>query len=88
MNKSLLFLPILLLVGCATTKPSIITKTVEVKVPVQVPCKVKPVPKPNMPLKSLDPSSNIYDKVKTALAEIEIRKGYETNLEAAIKSCE
>ena len=62
-------------------------KTIEVKVPTPVPC-IDTVPeKPNMPLQAADPKEDIFSHSKKAIAEIEVRKGYEKELEAVISAC-
>jgi hypothetical protein len=42
---------------------------------------------PVWPLRSVPSQASLYDKTKTALAELELRKAYETELESAMKSC-
>lgn len=75
----------LLLVGCGTTKPQIVDHNVLVTVP----CKVTLPAKPVMPLTDTgDVKDDVFVKTKKALAEIEIRKGYEAQLEAVAQSCE
>jgi hypothetical protein len=55
---------------------------------VTVPCKINPPVKPVMPLTDTgDTKDNIFINIKKAIAEIEIRKGYELQLETAVKSC-
>jgi hypothetical protein len=77
----------LLLAGCASA-PQIIEKPVEVKVPVPVPCKAPDVPVPAWPLAAVTPSASDFDFYKAALAEIELRKGYEARLLAALSGCQ
>ena len=67
----------LLLTGCATTK--------EVKVPYPVYCKVEPPVEPDYPKASQD--AGIFERVKVALAEIELRRGYEAELKVLINKC-
>ena len=76
-----------LLVGCATSEPIIVHKTVEVEVPVEVRCKVEYPKKPAWPLDTIPEGSDIYVVGSAALAEIELRSGYEGELEAALKRC-
>lgn len=85
-----LFLAILLaLAGCVTPpKPEI----VKVEMPIPVPCNIIPPKKPVMPFTeavNTDTSgkTDVFADVKRMLAEIENRIGYESELEAAIKSC-
>lgn len=73
-------------IAACASNPEIITK--EVKVLVSVPCHVEVPYKPVMPLDSLQASEDdIFRIVKNSLAEIELRKGYELKLEAAVESC-
>jgi hypothetical protein len=84
MNKLILALPLVVLCGCAQLPP----KIVDHNVMVPVPCKVTPPVKPVMPLSDTGSTSDdIFVKVKKALAEIDVRKGYEAELEAAVGSC-
>lgn len=70
---------------CASKPPTIITN----KVMVPVPCKITIPSKPVMPLTDTgDIMDDIFVKSKKALAEINIRKGYEAELEAAVGSCQ
>ncbi|MCI4437274.1 MAG: hypothetical protein JHC33_10755 [Ignisphaera sp.] len=82
--KILLLAILLTLSGCATV-PS---PPAEVKVLVPVPCEIKPIDKPAMPMDSIQVSDDLFTKVKAALSEIETRKGYELKLETAVKSCQ
>ena len=60
---------------------------VQVKVPVEVPCKPPVVQHPDFPLKSVPTSASIFDKTKAALIEIDLRQIFEDQLNAAIKTC-
>lgn len=75
------------LTGCVCN-PVLESKTVEVKVPVPVPCKIQPVDKPQSLLGTLKKEDDIHTKTKVILAEIEAKKAYEAQLEAAIKECQ
>lgn len=78
----------LLVISCAADKPPIIkTEDKIVKVPVSVPCKVELPSEPVYPLDTAKESEDLFSKVKKALAELEIRRAYETKLKAAAKSC-
>ena len=85
MRYFLLFLLPLLFTGCGTRE--VIR---EVKVPVMVKC-VNNVPvKPDMPLQDAAASpgnENLFTLAKKSLAEIELRRGYESELEAVIIAC-
>ena len=81
--RNLLFL--LLLSGCQSLGQVV---TQEVKIPVPVPCKIVPPAKPAMPLQEAEATEgNIFVILQLALAEIELRQGYETELEVAITTC-
>lgn len=75
----------LFVTGCACTPKEVY---VTVKVPVPVPCKPTKVEEPAFPLQEATTLEEFGIKLKKALAEIEIRKGYETKLKAAVESCE
>lgn len=73
------------LAACGTVP----AKVVDHNVLVTVPCKVTMPGKPVMPLTDTgDVNDDIFVKTKKALAEIDLRKGYEAQLEAVAKSCE
>lgn len=77
--------------GCAAMpepEPQIIIKTVEVKIPAPVPCRIDPIPKPAFALDAAKTSQGLYLKGAAALAEINQRKAYEAKLEAAVASCQ
>ena len=71
--------------GACAQQP--IYQPVDVQMPVAVPCTVPAPTQPVWPLRSVPSQASLYDKTKTALAELELRKAYETELESAIKSC-
>lgn len=78
--RGLLFPPIFLgLAACATPK------TIEVKVPVPVPCVMDQVDEPVYPQVSGD--AGLFERVKALLAERELRKGYEERLKGTIAGC-
>jgi hypothetical protein len=85
MNKILFALPVILLCGCASTTPP---KIINHDVFITTPCKITLPAKPVMPLTDTGSvNDDIFVKTKKALAEIDIRKGYEAELEAAAGSC-
>ena len=86
MRPLLVIACLLMLSGCAA-RP-VITRPVEVLVPVSVPCKTPVIPVPTWPTTELKSGDNIFRQVQLILAEIQIRKGYEAQLEAAVKSCQ
>lgn len=85
MNKLYLLVAVLPLCGClATVGPTIVNHDVIV----QVPCNVILPEKPTYPLTDTGSvNDNIFIKSKKALAEIEARKAYEAQLEAAATAC-
>ena len=78
---------VFLLAGC-TPPSTIIKEPVEVLVPVAKAC---PVEYPEKPFWALDEpglkEANVFNKVNAALKEIEQRRGYERELEAALGVC-
>lgn len=85
--KILLLASVIFLTGCACDPVvQAVLKTVEVPVP--VPCKIKQVNKPDMPLDKVGREDELDVKTAAALAEIQRRKAYELELEAAIKECQ
>ena len=75
----------LLITACGTTEKLVVK---EVSVPVPIPCNIIAPKKPPMPLDGVNPEeTDIFVWSKSALGEIELRKGYEHELEAAITSC-
>jgi len=85
MNKLYLLIAVLPLCGClATVGPTVVDHNVIV----QVPCIVTLPEKPIFPLTDTGSvKDNIFVKSKKALSEIEARKAYEKELEAAAESC-
>lgn len=80
---SALLLP-LLLAGCVTA-PRVEIQRVSVAVPIE--CR-EPVPaRPVMPTEALDPGATPFELMRSALAEIDRREGYEVQLRAALAVC-
>ena len=74
------------LFGCATTATPV--QPVEVRVPVAVPCNA-PVPvRPAFAVDALPVGSGVWDQMAALRAERYQRKGYESELEAAVQSCQ
>ena len=79
---------ILLLSGCATAIPEKpIVQTLEIKVPVAVPCRVTLPERPVWELDKTSPDAALFDLAKAAVIEIKQRRAYTAELEAAAKSC-
>lgn len=72
-----------LLSACCT--PRIVIK--EVNVPIITPCIESSPTKPVFPLQEASPEEDLFSLTKKSLAEIELRKGYEGELESAIIAC-
>lgn len=77
----LLCLP--LLCACAEA----VYKPVDVDVPVTVPCTHEKIAHPDFPLKNVPTTATVFDKTKAALLEIDYRKIYEDQLNAALTAC-
>lgn len=58
-----------------------------VKVPVPVECRVDVPARPAMPTEALSPGVDLDRFSASALAEIELREGYEGELRAALAEC-
>lgn len=83
--KALLLLAAALLAGCAGTSHAPVVT--EVKIPIAERCEA-PVPdRPVFAVDLLPIGSDIYQQVKALRAEREQRKGYELELEAAVRAC-
>ncbi|MDD5175746.1 MAG: hypothetical protein PHQ05_04915 [Sterolibacterium sp.] len=83
--KMLLPLLIVLLAGCVTLPPAPVVT--EVDIPIGEKCEA-PVPKqPSFAVDALPIGADIYAQTKALRAERQQRKGYEHELEAAVKAC-
>jgi hypothetical protein len=76
----------LVLTGCAAREPEV--RTVQVEVPVQVPCRAPVVPVPAWATGSLKKTDSLELKVRALLAERRQRVGYERVLVAAVEACQ
>ena len=75
------------LAGCAgQVEPE--PRTVRVEVPVAVPCRAPAVEVPTWATASLQKGDSLQTKVRALLAELEQRKGYQTQLVAALNACQ
>lgn len=86
----LLLAGVLLVAGCATPPPQVVTvkEPVEVKIPVPVPCVVSDIPKPSWAMDNPDlRSADVFALGLAALQELEQRRSYEVELEAVISAC-
>ncbi len=75
-----------LLAGCICPPPLVIKEPVEVKVPVPVACLDAPLPKPEWELDKPAPAG-MFGKTTAVLRELEQRRNYEREMEAAIQAC-
>lgn len=88
MIRALLLILPFALAGCAgMTPPSPEVRTVEVKIPVPVPCMVQPVNKPAFAVDALPLGSTVPAQMRALRAERKQRIGYEAELEAALQHC-
>ena len=77
-----------LFAGCTATVPEKpIVSTVEVRIPVQVPCKVTLPPVPLWELDRTSPDADLFTLAKAAAVELKQRIQYEILLTAAAKAC-
>jgi len=84
--KIVAFAVALALVGCASTPGPVVP--VEVQVPVSVPCRVPDIQRPAFAVDSLSHDADVWDMIAALRAERLQRRGYEAQLEAALKSCQ
>ena len=83
----LILAALFLLTGCQTMPEKPIVQTVVVEKPVQVPCRIPAIERPGWETERANAADPVL--VSRAIrAELEQRRGYETRLEAAVKSCE
>ena len=75
-----------LLAGCAATPPARV-EIQQVKVPVPVPCDEPEPERPTMPTEHLAGDADLDTWVKSMIAEIERREGYEGQLREALHNC-
>ncbi len=86
-NKLFCIVVLVSLVGCATAPPVIDPTIQKVMVPVSVPCKIEIPVKPIYNFDKITPSKTLYEKVQALLADRDLSKGYEGELEIALISC-
>lgn len=89
MNKWIT-LSVALLAGCASSKvpePIVVTEFKPIDNPILVPCRIPDIPKPVSLVATLKTTDDLYLKVKTILADRELKKAYQTKLETAQRSC-
>lgn len=82
----LTLLPILLIVGCAST-PTMVVVPQEVQVPIAVACKTETPVVPTFCFDSLKSENDLYEKTRCLLSDRVLSKGYELELNIALSSC-
>lgn len=75
----------LLLVACASPEP--VVTAVPVSVPVVAACKVAAPERPVSFVAGLSREATLFEQVRAALGEIEARRAYEAEQEAAVMAC-
>lgn len=76
----------MLLAGCAGTGP-LHVETVEVDIPIAVPCKQEPPTPPDYCFVKLATESDIFIQVQCLLSDRKLSLGYETELLAGLNAC-
>jgi hypothetical protein len=85
MRVSILAITLLLPLFACEQPP--IYKAEKVDVPVAIPCQASIPAKPKWPTMMIKPDADILTQTRAALAELELRKGYEGELLAELKGC-
>lgn len=78
---------IALIAACAVLAGCSATRTLKVSVPVPVACNEQMPARPVFPTESLAPGVPPFILLRAALAEIDRREGWETELVAALRAC-
>lgn len=73
--------------GQLTAPTEVRNVPVPIKVPVPVECRESVPPRPVMPTEQFSQKPGLDDFTKAALAELEIREGYETRLRQVADTC-
>jgi hypothetical protein len=76
-----------LLTGCATAAPEPIIDVRTVNIAIPVPCREAIPDRPAMPTEALIHRPTLDEFIAAAIAEIELREGYEGQLRAALVAC-
>ncbi|MER2519721.1 MAG: hypothetical protein ABTQ34_03415 [Bdellovibrionales bacterium] len=84
-RKSCLSVALFALAACASGEP--IVTAMPVAMPVAQPCKVAMPEAPAWPMLQIQRDATMFTAVRATLAEIELRRAYELELEAAVKAC-
>ena len=75
----------LLLAGCAHER--VVIETVNVRVPVPVPCVVQMPADPDKPTRKEPAAKDVFEAMQRALAEIELWEGWAIRARAAVGGC-
>lgn len=74
--------------GCAAVLAACgVAPVQKVKVPIPVACDAAEPARPAMPTEALSPGVDLDRFAAAAMAEIELREGYEVELRAAVRAC-
>lgn len=76
---------VLLVYGCATPEPRVVYQKVEV--PIFQPCKPTLSPEPDYPTTHKPVATDIFEQMKTLLAERDLRIARDLEQAAALKGC-
>ena len=76
---------VLMMTGCAQSPPRVEIQRVNIAVPVA--CNEPEPERPNMPTEHLAGDADVDTFVRSAIAEIERREGYELQLQQALHNC-
>ena len=76
----------LFLCACAG-EPTVVREPVEVKVPIEVPCKPKDVPVPPWATDQVSDDADYFEKTRAVVEELAQRIAYEIQLKAALAGC-
>lgn len=71
-----------LLAGCASQP-----QTIEVRVPVPVPCQIPDIPWPALPIDSLPADADVFVASRALWASLELMEGWAATAEAAMSAC-
>lgn len=80
-----LVMSILIFASGCTTAPRV--ETVEVQVPVRVPCTVAEPDEPEWAATRLKPGSSVYEQMRALLADRGLAGAYSTELRTALRVC-
>lgn len=74
---------LLILSGCTTLQPEVVT----VRVPVEIPCKATEPQRPRMDTEHLPITAKVDAQARAMRAEIERREAYEEQLRVELRAC-